>query len=226
MKLKDLKKAWNSVSSEKELDEGQIREMLRKRTSNLIERIDRNIKIGFVLLFALILLFILDDFVFSPQILDSMENGITIPGWLLLINIFSYALILITFVYFVFQYYNAKKTCDVNCDLRETLQKIIKILLLYQRLFYLALITFSVAVAISFMSGMFMGMEASAADSGMLVSEIPFNQMLIVFITGLVVLSLLVGGIFLFMRWGFRKLYGNYIHKLKLTLNELNEVDG
>lgn len=226
MELKDLKKAWNSVSSEKELDEGQIREMLRKRTSNLIERIDRNIKIGFVLLFALILLFILDDFVFSPQILDSMGNGITIPGWLLFINIFSYALILITFVYFVFQYYNAKKTCDVNCDLRETLKKIIKILQLYQRLFYLALITFSVAVAISFMSGMFMGMEASAADSGMLVSEIPFNQMLIVFVIGLVVLTLLVGGIFLFMRWGFRKLYGNYIHKLKLTLNELNEVDG
>ncbi|HKL32005.1 MAG TPA: hypothetical protein VJ919_05710 [Tangfeifania sp.] len=225
MELKDLKKAWASVSSDKELDESQIREMLSKRTSNLIERINRNIKIGFVLLFLLIVLFILDDFVFSPQVLDAMGNGITIPGWLLFINVFSYALILSTFIYFVLKYYRAKKRCDVNCNLRETLQKIIKILLLYQRLFYLALITFSVAVAISFMSGMFMGMEASAADSGMLVTEIPFNQMLIVFITGIVVLSLLVGGIFLFMRWGFRKLYGNYIQKLKVTLTELKEVD-
>lgn len=226
MELKDLKKAWSSVSSDKELDETQIREMLRKRTNNLIERIDRNIKIGFVLLFVLILLFILDDFVFSPQIIDSMGNGVTIPGWLMFVNVFSYALILTTFIYFVFQYYRAKKSCDINCNLRETLQKIIKILQLYQRLFYLALITFSVAVAISFISGMFMGMEATASDSGMLVTDIPFNRLLIVIIIGLVVLTLLVGGLFLFLRWGFRKLYGNYIQKLKGTLNELNEVDG
>ncbi|MFW5822839.1 MAG: hypothetical protein ACOCU7_05575 [Tangfeifania sp.] len=225
MELKDLKKAWDSVSSDKELDESQIREMLSKRTSNLIERIDRNIKIGFVLLFVLIVLFILDDFVFSPQVLDAMGNGITIPGWLLFINVFSYVLILSTFIYFVFQYYLAKKSCDVNCNLRETLKKIIKILQLYQRLFYFALIIFSVAVAISFISGMFMGMEVSAAENGMLLTDIPVNQLLIVFITGLVVLSLLVGGIFLFLRWGFRRLYGNYIQKLKVTLTELNEVD-
>lgn len=200
--------------------------MLRKRTSSLIERIDRNIKIGFVLLFVLILLFILDDFVFSPHIVNAMGDGIKIPGWLLFINVFSYALILTTFIYFVLQYRRAKESCDVNCNLRKTLQKIIKILQLYQRLFYLALITFSVAVAISFISGLFMGMEISATDNGMLLSEIPFNQMLIIIVVGLVVLTLLVGGIFLFMRWGFRKLYGNYILKLKLTLNELNEVDG
>jgi type III secretory pathway component EscS len=225
MELKDLKKAWSSVSSDKELDETQIREMLGTRTRNLLERIDRNIKIGFVLLFALILLFILDDFVFSPHILNAIGNEITIPSWLLFINAFSYALILTTFVYFVFQYYRAKKSCDINCNLRETLRKIIKILQLYQRLFYLALVTFSVAVAISFISGMLMGMEQSVASEGMQLSEIPFNRLLIVIVIGLIILTLLVGGIFLFMRWGFRRLYGNYIQKLKRTLNELNEVD-
>jgi hypothetical protein len=226
MELKDLKKAWSNVSSDKELNEQQIREMLRKRTHNLIERIDRNVKIGFVLLFVLILLFILDDFVFSPQIIDAMGNGISIPVWLLFVNVFSYALILTTFIYFVFQYYRTKKRCDVNCNLHDTLKKVIEILQLYQRLFYLALITFSVAVAISFITGMFMGMEESAASSGVHLSDIPFDRLLIVVAIGLVVLTLMVGGIFLFLRWGFRRLYGNYIHKLKFTLHELDEVDG
>ena len=60
MNLKELKKTWDKLSSENELDENQLRSMLRKRTNNLIERIDRNIKIGFGVLFILILAFILD----------------------------------------------------------------------------------------------------------------------------------------------------------------------
>ena len=34
MKLKDLKKAWNNLSQNKELDEQQIREMLHRKTEN------------------------------------------------------------------------------------------------------------------------------------------------------------------------------------------------
>lgn len=225
MELKDLKKAWSSVSSEKELDENQIREMLRKRTGSLIERIDRNIKIGFVLLFALILLFILDDFVFSPQIIEKVGSGYEIPGWLFFISAFSNILILTTFIYFVVQYYRVKKRCDISCDLRETLLKIINTLRLYQRLFYLALITFSVAIGLSFVTGMYTGMEESAAENGLMMSEIPVGRLAVAVVIGLILLILIVGGVFLFMRWGFRKLYGNYIQKLKATLNELNEVD-
>lgn len=226
MELKDLKKAWSSVSSDKELDENQIREMLRKRTGNLIERIDRNIKIGFILLFVLILLFILDDFVFSPQIIEEVGSDFEIPAWLFFISAFSNILILTTFIYFVVQYYRVKKRCDIACDLRETLLKIINTLRLYQRLFYLALVTFSVAIGLSFVTGMYTGMEESIANQGLVMSEIPFGRLLIAIVVGLVILILIVGGVFLFMRWGFRRLYGNYIQKLKLTLNELDEVEG
>ena len=41
----------------------------------------------------------------------------------------------------------------------------------------------------------------------------------------LVILIISVGAIFIFLRWGFRRLYGNYIQKLKLTLNELKEIN-
>jgi len=226
MELKDLKKAWSSVSSDKELDENQIREVLSRRTRNLIDRIDRNIKIGFVLLFVLIVLFILDDFVVAPKVIEQVGSDFEIPGWLFFISAFSNLLILTSFIYFVVQYYRVKKRCDVACDLQEILLKVINTLRIYQRLFYLALITFSVAIGLSFITGMYTGMEESAAESGLLMSEIPTGRLLIAIIIGLIILTLLVGGIFLFMRWGFRKLYGNYIQKLKLTLNELNEVDG
>lgn len=225
MELKDLKKAWQKVSSKEELDESQIEEMLRKRTSNLIERIDRNIKIGFGILFILIALFILDDFFFSPMLLENMGSDFEIPQWLNFLSIFTNALIFTTFIYFVVKYYRVKKSCDISCNLRETLVKIIKTLKIYQRLFYLALIFLSAAMTVSFITGLYDGMEETAADSGVLMSDIPLQILLLTILVGFVVLVLMVGGIFLLMRWGFRRLYGNYIHKLKNTLNELDEID-
>ncbi|MGM0620308.1 MAG: hypothetical protein ACQETJ_04625 [Bacteroidota bacterium] len=225
MELKDLKKAWQKVSSKEELDESQIEEMLRNRTSNLIERIDRNIKIGFGILFILIALFVLDDFFFSPMLLENMGSDIEIPRWLSFLSILTNALIFTTFIYFVVKYYRVKKSCDISCNLRETLVKIIKTLKIYQRLFYLALIFLSAAMTVSFITGLYNGMEESAADSGVLLSDIPLPMLLLTILMGFVVLVLMVGGIFLLMRWGFRRLYGNYIHKLKNTLNELDEID-
>ena len=70
MELNDLKKTWNKISSGRQLDENQLREMLGKRTKSLIERIDRNVKIGFGVLLAMIVLFSLDDFWLSPQTID------------------------------------------------------------------------------------------------------------------------------------------------------------
>lgn len=225
MELKDLKKAWQNMGSNEELDESQIENMLRKHTSNLLERIDRNIKIGFGILFILITLFVLDDFVFSPMLINSMGSDFEIPGWLLFLSTFSNALILTTFIYFVVKYYRVKKSCDISCNLRQTLVRIIKILKIYQRLFYLALIILSVAITVSFITGMYTGMEESAAENGVLMSEIPVRSLLLAILAGFIVLVLMVGGIFMLMRWGFRRLYGNYIHKLKSTLNELNELD-
>lgn len=117
-----------------------------------------------------------------------------------------------------------KKSCDISCNLRETLVKIIKTLKIYQRLFYLALIFLSAAMTVSFITGLYNGMEESAADNGVLLSDIPLPMLLLTILVGFVVLVLMVGGIFLLMRWGFRRLYGNYIHKLKNTLNELDEI--
>jgi len=71
MELKELKKTWSKITPSKELDENQLHTLLSKRTKSLMDRIDRNIKIGFVVLLGLILLFTFDDLIFSPETIEN-----------------------------------------------------------------------------------------------------------------------------------------------------------
>jgi hypothetical protein len=225
MELKDLKKTWDQLSSRKDLDEDQLREMLRHRTGNLIDRIDRNIRIGFIVLFALIVLFILDDFVLGPMLIQEAGTDVEIPKWLVFLSIFANALIITTFIYFVIQYYRVKKSCDISCNLKETLVKIIGTLRIYKRLFYLALIILTISMIFQFVSGLFSGMHEGLEQRGILMTDVPLGKWLLVSLISVTVLIITVGGIYLLMRWGFRRLYGNYISKLKQNLSELNEID-
>jgi hypothetical protein len=225
MELQDLKKTWSQMSPARELDEDQIRGLLSRRTDNLIDRINRNVRIGFAVLFIMIVLFIMDDFIIAPMLATEAEAVVQVPSWLVLLSIFSNILIVSTFIYFAVKYYSVKKKCDVVCDLRKTLSKILGTLYIYQRLFYLALITFSLAMALQFISGMYSGMAYDIESQGIHLSEVPVDKLLLATGLGLVVLVLTVGGIYLLMRWGFRRLYGNYINELKKTLRELDELD-
>jgi hypothetical protein len=225
MELKDLKRTWNQLSARIELNEDQLREMLRRRTYNLIDRIDRNIRIGFGILFGLIVLFILDDFVLAPMLIKEVGTDIEIPGWLLFTSIFANTLIILTFVYFVIQYYRVKKSCDISCNLKETLVKIIGTLRIYQRLFYLALIILTFSMVLQFISGLFTGMLEGLEQKEILLADVPLGKWVLVAVIGLTVLIITAGGIYMLMRWGFRRLYGNYLSKLKQNLIELNEID-
>ena len=225
MELKELKETWSRVSSGRELDEDQIREMLRHRTGNLIDRINRNVRIGFVVLFALVVLFILDDFILTPLIISKSQTMVEMPQWLVFLSIFSNILIFTTFIYFVVKYYRVRRICNISCNLKETLLRIIETLLLYQRLFYLTLFIFALAMALQFISGMHTGMAFDMENQGIQLSEIPVGKWFLITGIGLLVLVLTVGGIYLLLRWGFRRLYGNYIDKLKATLHELNEIE-
>jgi len=225
MDLKDLKKTWEQMSTGRELDENQLHQMLSRRTTSLIERIDRNIRIGFAVLFVLILIFAFDDLLVSPKLVDSMTQGMEIPNWLVFLGVFSNALIFTTFIYFVIKYYRVKRSCDIGCDLRDTLQKIIETLILYQRLFYLALVVFMIAIGSEFISGLYSGEKLKLERQGAQFADIDPQQLILVVAIGLAALVIIMGVIFFFLRWGFRKLYGNYIHKLKDTLLELEEIE-
>lgn len=225
MDLENLKKTWEKLPSEKQLDEDQLRKMLGKQTKSLIDRIDRNIKIGLVVLFILILIFALDDFLLSPLMIESLNENISVPGWLLFLGVFSNALIFTTFIYFAIKYYKVKKACDTVCDLKETLKKIIGTLEIYQTMFYLALAMLLVAIGLGFITGMYTGFSDKVKQLGIPISEVETGGLIATILIGMVILVILVGGFFLFLRWGFRKLYGNYINELKLTLKELEEIN-
>lgn len=225
MDLENLKKTWDKLPATEQLDENQLKQMLGKRTKSLIDRIDRNIKIGLVVLFVLILIFALDDFLLSPLMIESLNENISVPGWLLFLGIFSNALILTTFIYFVIKYYRVKKSCDTVCDLKETLKKIIGTLKIYQTMFYLALATLLVAIGLGFITGMYTGFSDKVKQLGIPITEVETGGLIGTVLIGLVILVILVGGIFILLRWGFRKLYGNYLEKLKLTLRELQEIE-
>ena len=225
MDLKDLKKTWDKLSIGKDLNENQIKELLGKRTKTLIERIDRNIKIGFVVVFVLIFAFAFDDFFFSPLISKGVSENLEVPKWLLFLGVFSNTLIFTTFLFFVIKYYRVRRSCDVMCNLRETLLKIIDTLSIYRKLFYLAIITLLLAMGSGFVTGMYKGFLDGVQQKGVSLSDIQTGQLILPIFIGIVVLALLIGGFFLILRWGFRRLYGNYIDKLKLTLIELEEIE-
>lgn len=225
MDLNDLKKAWDKMAVGKELDEDQLHKMLGSRTKSLIERIDRNIKIGFVVLLGLILLFSFDDFWFSPQTMEEYYKEMPIPNWVIFLAVFGNVLIFTTFIYFVIKYYLVKRKCDVACDLQETLIQIIGTLVLYQRLFYLALATMLVAMGSAFTMGIIKGVSHSAELEGLELVDIETKQLILIVLISVAIIVVVGGAIFLSLRWGFKKLYGNYITKLKLTLKELQEIE-
>jgi hypothetical protein len=228
MDIEDLKKVWDQYSStdkEKELDENAIEELLRGRTKSLMERIDRNIRIGFLIILALIVVFIVDDLVVSPLIINGISDGIKIPGWILILDIVTNLVIIATFIIFVSRYYRVKKSCNLACDLADSLKKIIHILNIYKRLFYFAIFILLFSTTTGFIAGLYKGVVYSAQLKGIAVNEIQPGDIIITIFMGLLVLLLISFGLFLLFRWGFRRLYGNYLTKLKLTLKELNEIE-
>lgn len=221
--LENLKKAWNKIPVDNQLNENQIKEMLGKHSKSLIDRINRNIKVGFAILFVMILVFAFDDFFFSPMVMG--EDNIQMPNWLLFIGVFSNVLIITTFIFFAIKYYQVRRSCDMICNLKDTLKKIIDTLSIYKTLFYLALFTLLLAIGTGFVTGVYTGVAENASNLGIQLAEVGTKQLLTAVLAGLSGLVILVGGVFFFLRWGFRKLYGNYINELKKTLKELEEIE-
>ena len=223
MKLQDLKSAWNQYSStdasRHRLNETDLQNMLRKRTQGLIERINRNIRIGLISFMLLSLLFILDDFVISPL----LAGGTDIPFWIILINGLSILIIVGSFIYFSTCYSRAKKDYSQSNDLKYVIQSIIHILNTYRRLFYWAVGILLLVNCINFFTGLFTGIEVAASRYRVAVGDLDHTQLIRKMAIGMFILIVLIAILFFFFRWGFRKLYGRYIKQLEETLKELEE---
>lgn len=128
MDLKDLKSAWNTYSSQEadkhHMGKESINELLRNRTKTLIERIDRNIRIGIGILLAYIAYVIFDDLYLSKIII---KESIQYPSWMVPIDVFSVVLIVTTYLFFVFSYLKTKRNFSVDLHLKGFLTSILDI---------------------------------------------------------------------------------------------------
>lgn len=219
MKLKDLKKAWSQVSADDtgrdELTEEKIRAMLSKRTSSLIERVDKNMKYGFVIVFTLIIIMFVGDIAIQKSSVDDNFEMI-IPKWINILDWVINILILCFFLFLFIRYRRVKKHCLISCNLRETLNKIISLLIMYKRLLSWALLFMFIFFITGYISGLYLGAQVYDMPIGLAIASIMIGLLFLVTLTGL---------FYLLMRWLFRKAYGSYLIQLQNTLKELDELE-
>ena len=225
MDLMDLKSAWNTYSSQEankhHLGKETINEMLRNRTNTLVERIDRNIRIGIGILLAYIAYIIIDDLYLSKILI---KEPLHYPSWMIPLDIFSNTLIITTYLFFVICYLKIKRNFSVDLHLKEFLTGILDTLKTYRRLFYLAVIILLINMIVSFAAGLYEGVKYSTGNASGGMENLSTSKIFLIIGVGLAVLIPLIAGTFFILRWGFNKLYGRYLVSLNETLKELDET--
>jgi len=228
MELNELKAAWDKYSSQEvdkhRLGEDGIHEILKKKTQTMVDRIDRNIKIGMGLL-GLYIVYLITDYLFLTEYFTKLivHKTIEYPKWLEPIDIFSTALIFTTYLFFVIRYFKTKKSFSIQLQLKELLSGIKETLTTYRRMFYLAVIILLVNILVSYIAGVFEGLQFKADAAGSNVISLSLMKILMLIGLSLIILVPLILLSFFILRWGFNKLYGQYLNKLDETLHELDE---
>lgn len=226
MEFKDLKSAWNTYSSQEmdkhRLGKESIHELLRHKTKTLVDKIDRNLRIGMGILLVFIAYVLFDDIYLSKILI---KEPIEYPQWMYPMDIFSNTLIVTTYLFFVIRYLKIKRHFSVDVHLRDFLIGILDTITTYRRMFYLAVIILLINICVSFTAGMYAGLKFTFGNTPGGMDHIPATKILAMIGIGLAILIPLVAAIFFILRWGFNKLYGRYMVNLNDTLKELNESE-
>ncbi len=228
MDIKDLKSAWDTYSSQEmnkhRLGKESIHELLKNRTKTLVDRIDRNMRIGLAVLGIYITYLIIDYLFLSAYFSKIITNEvIEYPKWLEPLDIFSTALIITTYLFFVFRYLKIRTSFSVDHQLKNLLVGIQETLKTYRRLFYLAVVILLLNIIVSFTAGVYQGLKFKANEVSGGVINLSISKILIITGISLLIIIPMVAISYFVLRWGFNKLYGRYLVKLDETLQELDE---
>jgi hypothetical protein len=230
MELKDLKSAWNTYSSQEvdkhRLEKETIHELLKTRTKSLVDRIDRNIRIGMTVLLIFITYVVIDSLFLSEYFSKVIVNQtVEYPKWLEPLDIFSTVLIVTTYLFFALRYLKIKRSFSIDLQIKDLLEGIRETVITYRRMFYLAVIILLLNMVVGFAVGLYQGIKlrADLISGGM--ENLPTSKIFMIIGIGLLILIPLVALTFFILRWGFNKLYGKYLQSLNDTLNELDESE-
>lgn len=229
MDINDLKSAWDRYSSQEvdkhRLGKDSIHELLKNQTLNLVDRVNRNIKIGMFLLGAYITYIILDYLYLSVYLSEVIiGEAVVYPKWLEPIDVFSTALIIASYLFFVLRYLKIKRSFSPDTQLKDFLNGILNTLVTYRRMFYLAVIFLLVNIIIGFAAGLYEGIKYNTDTVHGGIQNLTTSKILTIVGVGLGVLIPMVALTFFVLRWGFNKLYGRYLIKVNDTLQELEET--
>ena len=230
MELKDLKSAWDTYSSQEmdkhRLGKESIHELLKKRTQTLVDRIDRNIRIGMAVL-GLYIVYLLLDYLFLTAYFSKIiiHEVIEYPKWLEPLDVFSTALIITTYLFFVIRYLKIKSSFSIHLQLKDLLLGIQETLKTYRRMFYLAVVILLINIVVSFIAGVYQGLKFKADSISDGIINLTTSQTLKIVGISLLFIVPLIAGSFFVLRWGYNKLYGRYLVKLDETLLELDESE-
>lgn len=229
MELEDLKSAWETYSSQEvdkhRLEKETIHGLLRNRTKSLVDRIDRNIRIGMGVLLAFIAYVVVDSLILIKLPETIVDQTVEYPKWLVPIDVFSTFLIITTYLFFVIRYLKVKRSFSIDLQIKDLLDGVIETLKTYRRLFYLAVIILLLNMVVGFAAGLYLGIKIKADAQNLEISNLDISQILSAVGVGLLILVPLIALMFFILHWGFNKLYGKYLQTLNDTRNELDESE-
>lgn len=223
MELNEFKKVWQEASSEivqnKVLDASTINELLHRRSTGILSRLDRSVKIAIWFL-VLFFFFTLADQLLPFEILfpASWKASMEVPAWIIVLEWFVNIVLMLTILLFVVRYRRLQLQTLANQDIKGAVQKVLKLLDTFKKAFYLAVVILISGAGLGFLSGASKGFEAVANSQAPTASAI-----VIVVVSMLVLLGLIIGSIFYIFHKGYNVLFGKYHNQLIQSLNELQE---
>lgn len=226
MELNEFKKAWQQATSEKvlekKLDASKINEMLHRRSTGILSRLDRSVRFGIWFLVFFFSLTIADQFLPAEAIFPaSWKVSIDlVPLWINILEWIVNLLLMFSILIFIVRYRRLQLQTLANQDLRGAIEKVLNLLDTFKKEFYLALIMLMSGIGLGFLSGAHQGFESIK------MSQAPSTfAIIVVAVIMIILLGLLIGSIFYIFHKGFNLLFGKYRDQLILSLNELQEIE-
>ncbi len=223
MELNDFKTAWQKATTdkvqEKTLDATKINELLRRRGTGILSRIDRSVKFGIWFLIFFFFLTIADQLLPAEAILPARWNAtLVVPEWINILEWFVNIILMGSILLFVIRYRRLQLKTLANQDLKGAIEKVLTLLDTFKKEFYLAVIILMSGVSLGFLSGAHKGFEAVHVNQAPSLLTIS-----LVVVSLLILLALIIGSIFYIFHKGFNLLFGKYRDQLIQSLNELQE---
>lgn len=230
MELDDFKKAWSQYSekqmAQSNVEVDAIAEIIGKRTLDISERIERNIRIGLIIMLVWTGLNFGVDYIVTPLIngeFEFLKSHKNLLIWASVFEAFLYLLLFISIGVFWIRFNKMKQTHMYEENLRAKIVYLINVIKSYKRMFYILLFVILIFTAFLFSSGFYAGFTSETANQNIDIAQINFWVWVFFVFVFVLALGIIIGFYCLLFTYFFKRLYGRHMKQLQQTLAELDE---